>query len=221
MHIVIIEDDTGLGPALIAALKAEGMSSLWLRRLVDVPPLEDLHADCVLLDLSLPDGEGLSLLRRWRQRGSALPVIVLTARSALEDRLAGLDGGADDYLVKPFAMAELLSRIWAVVRRSARQADEFWRAGKLCLSPRAHQAWLDGHELELSPREFQLLCELAREPGKAVAKRALASRMDPLGDPLDNATIEVHLSNLRRKIGPARVRTIRGVGYLLETGDPE
>ena len=214
MHLLIIEDDIDLGQALLAALKAEGLSALWVRRLADVPPGGGEPAPaCVLLDLSLPDGDGLAQLRRWREAGVALPVIVITARSALEDRLAGLHGGADDFIVKPFAVAELVARLWAVLRRSAQQASPVWQLGDITLEPRAHLAWRDGRELDLSPREFRLLVELAREPGALVSKSLLGQRLEPLGEPLDAATVEVHLSNLRRKVGAQRIHTVRGVGY--------
>jgi DNA-binding response OmpR family regulator len=144
-----------------------------------------------------------------------VPVIIITARSSLEDRLSGFDSGADDFIVKPFAMSELMARIGAVTRRSARQASPVWQVADLKLEPRAHQAWCDDVLLDLSAREFRLLMELARDPSVVVSKHDLGRRMEPLGDPLDAATIEVHLSNLRRKIGPERVRTVRGVGYQL------
>jgi two-component system response regulator QseB len=217
MHLLLIEDDLDLGPALQAALKVEGLSSEWRRRAADAPPrLDDARFDCVLLDLSLPDGSGFDLLRRWRHAGGQTPVIVITARSALDDRLAGLDGGADDFVVKPFATAELISRIRAVLRRSARQASDSWTLGELVIEPRRHRVQLAGQAVALSQREFQILLELAREPGAVVAKSSLAQRLDPLGDPVDFAAIEVHVSNLRKKIGTERVRTVRGVGYLLE-----
>ena len=218
MHLLLIEDDLDLGPALQAALKVEGLSSEWRRRAADAPPrLDDAHFDCVLLDLSLPDGSGFDLLRRWRHAGGQTPVIVITARSALDDRLAGLDGGADDFVVKPFATAELISRIRAVLRRSARQASDSWTLGELVIEPRRHRVQLAGQAVALSQREFQILLELAREPGAVVAKSSLAQRLAPLGDPMDFAAIEVHMSNLRRKIGAERIRTVRGVGYLLES----
>ncbi|HWT18939.1 MAG TPA: response regulator transcription factor [Variovorax sp.] len=217
MHLLLIEDDLDLGPALQAALKVEGLSSEWRRRAADAPPrLDDAQFDCVLLDLSLPDGSGFDLLRRWRHAGGQTPVIVITARSALDDRLAGLDGGADDFVVKPFATAELISRIRAVLRRSARQASDSWTLGELVIEPRRHRVQLAGQAVALSQREFQILLELAREPGAVVAKSSLAQRLAPLGDPMDFAAIEVHMSNLRRKIGAERIRTVRGVGYLLE-----
>jgi DNA-binding response OmpR family regulator len=216
MHILIIEDDLDLGSALQQALKVEGISSAWVRRTADAPvPLDDAEFDCVLLDLTLPDGAGLDLLRRWRRARNAVPIIIITARSALDDRLAGLDGGADDFVIKPFDTAELLSRMRAVLRRYARQASEVWTLGALQIEPRAYVARLDGAVLELSPREFHLLLELAREPGVVVPKGTLAQRLEPLGDALDFGAIEVHISNLRRKIGADRIRTVRGIGYLL------
>ncbi len=195
----------------------EGISSEWLRRTVDTPSrLERAAFDCVLLDLSLPDGSGFDLLSRWRKQGSTVPIVVITARSALEDRLTGLDGGADDFVVKPFATAELVSRIRAVCRRSSHQASEVWTFGDMCIEPRRFVATLNGLALDLSPREFRLLLELARETGAVVPKGTLAKRLDPLGEPVDFATVEVHMSNLRRKIGAHRVVTVHGVGYYFQ-----
>jgi two-component system response regulator QseB/two-component system response regulator BasR len=217
MHILLIEDDLDLGRALQAALKVEGFSSEWLRRAADAPHLPDAGVvDCVLLDLMLPDGSGFNLLAQWRQAGNTVPVIVITARGAMEDRLRGLDGGADDFVIKPFATAELVSRIRAVLRRSARQASDHWKLGDLVIEPRGHRALRGGSALELSPREFRLLLELARDPGAVVPKGVIAQRLDPLGDPVDFAAIEVHVSNLRRKLGAEYIRTVRGVGYMLE-----
>jgi len=219
MHILLIEDDLDLGAALQAALKVEGLTSEWVRRAADAPAsVDDTAVDCVLLDLSLPDGSGFDLLARWRGQDARVPVIVVTARGAVEDRLRGLDGGADDFVVKPFATAELVSRIRAVLRRAARQASERWNVGPLAIEPRRRLASRDGQALELSPREFQLLLELARDAGAVVPKGVLAQRLDPLGDPVDFAAIEVHVSNLRRKIGAQCIRTVRGVGYMLEAG---
>ena len=216
MHLLIIEDDLDLGFALQQALKAEGISSVWLRRFADAPYIAaDLDYDCILLDVALPDGCGLDLLARWRSSGLTLPIIMITARSGLDDRLAGLDGGADDFIIKPFAMAELLSRVRAVLRRYAQQASALWSIGQLQIDPRAHRVLLAGEELDLLRREFQLLLELAREPGSVVPKGVLAQRLEPLGDALTFSLLEVHISNLRRKIGAQRVRTVRGVGYML------
>lgn len=217
MHILLIEDDLDLGRALQAALKVEGLKSEWLRRAADAPRTVDgTVVDCVLLDLTLPDGSGFDLLARWRDQDNPVPIIVITARGAVEDRLRGLDGGADDFVVKPFATAELVSRIRAVLRRAARQTSERWSLGALTIEPRRHRATRAGEPLDLSPREFQLLLALARDAGSVVPKGVIAQRLEPLGDPVDFAWIEVHVSNLRRKIGAQAIRTVRGVGYMLE-----
>jgi len=157
MHLLIIEDHLDLGFALQQALKADGISSEWLRRAGDASILltETLY-DCILLDLTLPDGAGLDLPARWRKAGVTLKVIIIiiiiTARSALDDRLAGLDGGADDFIVKPFASAELVSRLRAVLRRYSQHASEVWTIGALQIEPRRYKASIDGVALELSPR---------------------------------------------------------------------
>jgi two-component system response regulator QseB len=216
MHILMVEDDLDLGRALRQGLKADGITSEWVRRAADALHLiESAVIDCVLLDVSLPDGTGYDLLSQWRRVGLNLPVIIITARSALEDRLAGFDGGADDFLVKPFATAELVARIRAVVRRSAQQASDVWTFGDLQIEPKKHLVRIAGRPVSLSPREFRLLLELSREPGAVVPKGTLAARLEPLGDPLDFTAVEVHLSNLRRRIGAQRIRTVRGVGYML------
>jgi two-component system, OmpR family, response regulator QseB len=216
MHILMVEDDLDLGRALRQGLKAEGITSEWVRRAADaLISIDNEGIECVLLDVSLPDGTGYDLLSRWRVAGIKIPIIIITARSALEERLAGLDGGADDYLVKPFATAELVSRIRAVTRRSARQASELWTFGDLEIEPNRHVVRVAGEVLRLSPREFRLLLELSREAGTVVSKSVLSQRLDPLGDPVDFGAVEVHVSNLRRRIGSHRIRTVRGVGYML------
>jgi two-component system response regulator QseB len=216
MHVLLVEDDMDLGRALLQGLKSEDITCEWVRRAAAaLLAIESKSIDCVLLDLSLPDGAGFDLLTRWRNAGVSAPIIIITARSALEERLAGLDGGADDFLVKPFATTELASRIRAVVRRSAQQAAEVWTVGELQIEPKRYVARLAGRVLDLTPREFRLLVELSRDPGTLMSKGDLSERLEPLGDPVDFGAIEVHLSNLRRKIGAQRIRTIRGVGYML------
>ena len=214
MHVLLIEDDLDLGQAIVTALRRDGMSVLWQR----VPAAEGLdreRIDAVLLDLGLPRTDGMDLLRNWRIAGWTVPVMVVSARGTLPERLAGLDQGADDYLPKPFAMAELLSRLRALHRRHVRQASERWRVGALEIAPKDKLAWIDGEPAELSAREFQLLEALARNPQAVVSKSTLGLRLQPLGEPLEGSVIEVHMSNLRRKIGASRIRTLRGVGYQL------
>lgn len=216
MHILIIEDDLDLGHSLQQSLRAEGLSSVWLRSATDARNFVKQNVyDCVLLDLSLPDGSGLDLLRNWRKSGLTVPVIVITARLALEDRLAGLDGGADDFVLKPFIPIELISRIRAVVRRYAQQVNNEWCCGDIRIDTRQHTVHVAGQQIELSPREYHILLELVRASGAAVSKDELARRLQPLGDPVDFSAIEVHVHNLRRKVGHEAIRTVRGIGYRL------
>jgi DNA-binding response OmpR family regulator len=217
MHILIIEDDLDLGRSLLQSLRTEGLSGEWLRSAADARSFIRQNVyDCVLLDLSLPDGSGLDLLRGWRESGLTVPIIVMTARLALEDRLAGLDGGADDFVLKPFIPIELISRIRAVVRRYAQQANSEWCMGNIRIDTRQHQVQVAGQVIELSPREFNILLELVRASGAVVSKDEIARRLQPLGDPVDFSAIEVHIHNLRRKVGVETIRTVRGVGYRLE-----
>lgn len=218
MNVLMIEDDLDLGRGLIAGLKSQSIACQWVRRACDAPrSFEELDCDCVLLDLSLPDGEGQDLLMRWRREGIAVPIVIMTARSRLEDKLAGLDGGADDFLVKPFDPAELISRLRAVVRRSAQQASETWSLGALEIEPAVRAVRLHGNPVAVTPREFAVLRELARSPGSVVSKDRLSKRLSPFGDPVDSAVIEVHIFNLRRKIGADLIQTVRGIGYRLMT----
>lgn len=221
MHLLLIEDDLDLGAALQQALRGAGFSSEWLRTAADARAFA-AHGghDGILLDLGLPDGHGLDLLREWRRDGLTVPLIVLTASDALDDRLAGLDEGADDFIVKPFAMAELVSRIRAVTRRAAQQAASVWTLGALAIDTRQRTCSLAGEPVALSQREFDVLAVLARAGGAVVPKHRLAQALAPLGEPLDFNAIEVHVHHLRRKVGAARVKTVRGVGYLLAADAP-
>jgi two-component system response regulator BasR len=216
MHILLIEDDLDLGRSLLQTLHTEGMSCEWLRRAADARSFITLNVyDCVLLDLSLPDGSGLELLRGWRKSGLSVPIIVITARVALEDRLAGLDGGADDFVLKPFIPIELMSRIRAVARRYVQQTNNEWCSSNIKIDTRLHLVKVDGQQIDLSPREFQILLELVRADGAVVSKDELAKRLQPLGDSVDFGVIEVHIHNLRRKIGVESILTVRGIGYRL------
>jgi len=215
MHVLLLEDDLDLGQAILGSLRQDGISVLWQRAPGAADAWDREGIDAVLLDLGLPQIDGMDLLLAWRRAGWSVPVMVISARTALHERLIGLDGGADDYLPKPFVMAELLSRLRALHRRHLRHASERWCIGALEIVPREHRVWLDGEALDLSAREFQLLEALARTPEAVVSKSALGRRLQPLGEPLEGSVIEVHMSNLRRKIGGHRIRTLRGVGYQL------
>jgi two-component system, OmpR family, response regulator QseB len=170
----------------------------------------------VLLDIGLSDGSGLDVLTWLRARKSTVPVMMLTARDALEDRVRGLDAGADDYLPKPFAVPELISRIRAIDRRSNGFAQELWRIGALAIEPAKHKVQLNGLPLELPLREYKLLIELARNVGRVVTRSKLEAALFDSDSDIESNALEVHVYHLRKKLGPERIRTIRGVGYALE-----
>jgi DNA-binding response OmpR family regulator len=216
MHLLLVEDDLDLGHALTDALRAAALEVEWVRRATEAQRfVATREHDAILLDLGLPDGHGLDLLRRWRNAGRTTPLIVITASDALGDRLAGLDAGADDVLVKPFAVPELVSRVHAVTRRAARQATPWWRFGSLAIEPQRREVRVAGAPVALAPREFDILVVLARAGGVVVPKHRLAQALEPLGEALDHRALEVHIHHLRRKIGAERVRTVRGVGYAM------
>jgi DNA-binding response OmpR family regulator len=217
MHIFLVEDDLGLGASLSKALKTAGHTTEWIRNLKGAAQLVDPDRhDCILLDLNLPDGNGFDLLQKWRSRGIAIPLLVITANESVVDRLSGFDAGADDFLVKPFVVDELIARIHAVTRRAAKQSAEEWVIGELYINQKKRQCKLSGKIIILSPREFDILTALARQQGQVLVKHRLAQVLAPLGDAVDFATLDVHIHNIRRKLGTQWIRTVRGVGYVLE-----
>jgi two-component system, OmpR family, response regulator QseB len=216
MNILLVEDDPELGSGVRIALVDQGMSVVWVRRLDEAErELDSSLIDLVLLDLGLPDGDGLSLLKQLRCDNKTLPVLVLTARDALDDRVQGLDSGADDYLVKPFELAELLSRIRALARRSyGFEGDAIVLRG-LWLHEATMCVTIDGAAVELSRSEFLLLCTLAKRADRVVTRRMLEEQVLLGGLNNDSNVLDVHISNLRKKIGEGYVRTVRGVGYVI------
>jgi DNA-binding response OmpR family regulator len=217
VNILLVEDDLQLGKALCRALELAGFNLCWVRLLADGHhQLTQGHFDLMLLDLSLPDGDGLERLVAWRAAGQNIPIIILTARDRMENLVDGLDAGADDFLTKPFALPELISRVNAVNRRMAGFASQTWVLDNLYLDPRNHQVTLNGELLLLSKKEYQLLYELMRYAGTVVRKVTLEQRLFGPGDNVESNSLEVHIHNLRRKIGKERVITVRGIGYLLK-----
>jgi two-component system response regulator QseB len=217
MNILLIEDDLDLGNGIRIALQDSGMDVTWVRRLGDAQrQLDTVAHDLVLLDLGLPDGDGLQLLQRLRRDHRTLPVLILTARDALEDRLLGLDSGADDYLVKPFALAELLSRVRALARRSYGFDGATLELRGLALDAAGHRASLYGEALELTASEFQLLKVLMMRSPKVVTRRALEDSALPRAQANGSNALDVHMANLRRKLGEGYIRTVRGVGYVID-----
>jgi two-component system, OmpR family, response regulator QseB len=220
MRLLLLEDDLQLGKALQTALTQSEFQSIWVRRVLDAKAM--LAAEpfaAALLDIGLPDGSGLDVLAWLRSTGNSIPVIMLTARDAVDDRVRGLDAGADDYLPKPFAIPELLSRIRALTRRSAGFVEQVWRIGKLSIEPARQRVLLDNALLELPLREYTLLLELARSAGRFVTRSQLEQVVFNSDANIESNALEVHIHHLRKKLGAERIKTIRGVGYLLEDRD--
>lgn len=219
MQVLLLEDDLQLGKALCAGLAQCEFHPVWVRRVDDA--LQRLAANgfaAALLDIGLADGSGLDVLASLRLAGSTLPVIMLTARDSLEDRVNGLDAGADDYLPKPFAIPELVSRLRALCRRSAGFAEQVWRIGALTVEPARQRVRLGGTPVDLPPREYRLLLELARNAGRFVTRSTLETAVFADSSGIESNALEVHVHHLRKRLGASRIRTIRGVGYLLEDG---
>jgi two-component system response regulator QseB len=217
MHLLVVEDDPDVGAVVHQSLRSFGFTTRWVRTASDaLVATKSGEFDAMVLDLSLPDGDGLSVIRELRARAMSMPIIVITARLSLDDRLVGLDGGADDYIVKPFDARELVSRLNAVIRRGARQTTPVWTHGELQIDSLHRTVTLHGDPVHLTPKEFQLLFTLARYAVKAVPKHKIAHELSPFGTPLDFNALEVHVHGLRRKLGTERISTVRGVGYLLE-----
>lgn len=219
MRVLLVEDDPLIGSGLEQGLKQEGFAVDWVKD-GDAATLElrTTGYGLLLLDLGLPNRDGLSVLAALRRRDETLPVIVITARDGLPDRIAGLDSGADDYLVKPFALEELLARIRAVNRRHAGRAQTTLTIGALRLDPVKHQVWLNDDEVTLSPKEFVLLHELMREPGAVISREQFEERLYSWGEEVESNAVQVHIHNLRKKLGHEMILTVRGVGYRIGDG---
>jgi len=214
MRLLLAEDDAMIGEAVRAGLRREGYTVDWVG---DGTAAEEALAagpyDLLLLDLGLPGKDGVRVLRELRERGSALPVVVLTARDAVTDRVAGLDAGADDYLVKPFELQELAARVRAVLRRKAGRASGVLEHDGLSLDPATHEVRMDGTSVPVSPREFALLHALLERPGQILSRGQLEDRLYGWGEEVESNVVEVHIHTLRRKLGADFIRNVRGVGY--------
>jgi DNA-binding response OmpR family regulator len=214
MRVLLVEDDESLGEGLRQALQREGHGVDWLR--------DGEHArqalagedawDLLVLDLGLPRRDGLDVLRALRRRDDT-PVLIITARDRVEDRVAGLDAGADDYLVKPFDVAELAARVRALARRRAGRAVSELRHGRLLLLPDTQEARWDDERVELTRREFALLSALVENAGRVMTRERLEQALYGWNEDVDSNALEVHVHHLRRKLEPSFIRTVRGVGY--------
>ena len=219
MRILLVEDDKLLGDGIQAGLGQAGFAVDWVQDGAQgAAALETGSYAAVVLDLGLPKLSGLELLRRLRAQGNLVPVLILTARDAIDDRVKGLDGGADDYVVKPFDLDELAARLRALTRRGQGEAASILRVHELELNPAEHRAQFRGKPVELTAREFALLHELMLNAGRVLSREQLEQRLYAWGEEVESNAIEVHVHHLRRKLAPKLVRTIRGVGYMMPRG---
>lgn len=219
MRILLVEDDALLGDGIHAGLKLADYAVDWVRdgeaaRLA----LLDHPYDACVLDLGLPKRDGLSVLKDLRGRGGRLPVLILTARDASADKIAGLDAGADDYLTKPFDLDELLARLRALIRRAAGEAKPTLEHGGVVLDPSAKQVTFNGQPVALSAREYALLGDLLRHKNRIRTRAQLEESLYAWGEETGSNTVEVYIHHLRKKFGAEFIRTVRGLGYQL--GEP-
>lgn len=217
MKILIVEDDDLLRQGLTLALNSENYASDSASTAAEASALlKSSQYSLIILDLGLPDIDGATLLRQWRRQNISLPVLILTARDALEDRVEGLDAGADDYLIKPFALVELLARVRALIRRYQGHSDNLLTEGNLTLNLSSQQVYLQDQPVEITPKEFAILSRLIMRAGQTVNRELLQQDLYSWQDDLGSNTLEVHMHNLRRKLGKELIHTVRGIGYRLE-----
>jgi two-component system, OmpR family, response regulator QseB len=216
MRILVVEDDELIATGIVAGLRAHGMA---VDRAATAAAARGALAatafDLVILDLGLPDSDGMDLLRRWRDGASKVPVLVLTARDALEARLAGLRGGADDYVLKPFDLDELVARVHALLRRAAGRAADHVDHGSLRVDAARREVTLDGRPVELARREFDVLLALVNARGRILSAAQLQDSLYGFDEAVDSNAINVHIHHLRRKLGADAIETVRGLGYRL------
>ncbi|ALY55625.1 TPA: response regulator [Pseudomonas aeruginosa] len=216
MHVLLTEDDDLIASGIVAGLIAQGLTVDRVASAADTQALLQVaRFDVLVLDLGLPDEDGLRLLQRLRQQGVDLPVLVLTARDAVTDRVAGLQAGADDYLLKPFDLRELGARLHTLQRRSAGRCVNVIEHGRLSYDPSTRETWLDGRPVELSRREQALLQALLNNRGRILSGEQLKDSVYGFGDEVESNALNVHIHHLRRKLGNAIVQTVRGLGYRL------
>ena len=216
MRALLAEDDGMIGEAVVSALKDASYAVDWVRDGEAACEALATHAyDIVLLDLGLSGKDGLAVLRLSRSQGAVTPVLVITARDAIDDRILGLDAGADDYIVKPFDIGELLARMRAVVRRKAGSPHPILSNGRIDLDPATHEVSFDGAPVRLTAREFALLRALLLRPGAILSRGELEDRIYGWGEEVESNAVEFLIHSLRRKLGADAIRNVRGVGWLV------
>ena len=216
MRLLLVEDDTMIGEAVLDALRAEHYAVDWVRDgdMADTA-LRSEPYDLVLLDLGLPGRSGVDVLRSLRARRQTVPVLIATARDATGDRIAGLDAGADDYVVKPYDIDELLARIRALIRRSAGRGEPVFTHKGVSLNPATHEATVNGEPVALSAREWAVLEPMLQRPGAVFSRAQLEQKLDGWKDDISSNAVEVYVHGLRKKLGADLIETVRGLGYLV------
>ncbi|WP_044366580.1 response regulator [Vibrio fluvialis] len=217
MRLLLVEDDVLLGRSMVTSLSRYGYTVDWVERGSGVETvLKTEQFIAVILDLTLPDIDGLMVLRNIRRAGFTLPVLILTARDDIEDRVKGLDGGADDYLIKPFALEELMARLRVLIRRQSGYCDTRIEVGELSLSLSEQSVDYQGNRLKLTNNEFKLLASLMTHAGRVMSKEQLQQSLHGWDEGSSDNAIEVHIHNLRKKVSNDVIKNIRGVGYIIE-----
>ncbi|MBI1195150.1 MAG: response regulator [Gammaproteobacteria bacterium] len=222
MRVLLVEDDEMLGGGLQSGLTQDGYAVDWVKD-GDAAELflRTEEYEIVILDLGLPKKSGLEVLKHLRSEGSDIPVLILTARDSVDDRVKGLDCGADDYMIKPFDLDELNARIRALMRRRSGRAETVITHGELIIDPASHTVQLRGEPVDLSPREFTLLEKLLESRGRVLSRSQLEQSIYSWKDEVDSNAVEVHIHHLRKKIGSEMIRTVRGVGYIIDKAPKE
>ena len=216
MRLLLVEDDIMVGTSIRTGLHQEGYTVDWVRDGVAAElAVQTTAYEAILLDIGLPKKTGLDVLARWRRQNNPVPVLIITARDAVADRICGLDTGADDYLVKPFDLDELAARLRALVRRRSGRNTPKIEHGTLTLDPATHEVKLEGNTINLSGREFALLHTLLESPGIPLSRAKLEDQIYGWGEEVSSNTVEVYIHSLRRKLGNHWVRNVRGVGYMI------
>ena len=216
MRLLLVEDDLMVGNSTCKALQMEGFVVDWARDAEKAAlALDAVSYALMLLDLGLPKKDGLTLLREYRKKGNSTPTIIITARDDVENRVAGLNCGADDYLTKPVDLRELVARIRAVTRRHAGQGNPELARGSLRLNPMTHEVFQNEQPVALSPREFALLQALLQAKDSVLSRSELEERLYGWGDEVASNTVDVHIHNLRKKLGADAIRNVRGIGYIV------
>lgn len=222
MRILLVEDDELLGDGLRTGLIQYGYAVDWLKDGASADQaLKTENFDLVVLDLGLPKMPGVQVLQNLRGRGQTMPVLILTARESIEDRVKGLDSGADDYLTKPFDLDELCARLRALQRRFTARAEPLLSHESITLDPASHTVTLNNETINLSRREFALLHKLLENAGRVLSREHLTQSLYGWGEDVDSNALEVHIHNLRKKFGQDFIRTIRGIGYMIDKNKDE